>query len=68
MAMGFLLECSHKVDLGYFQCPNGESDLHQPNIFFVKDIKFDSYVKNMYILCSCRENYILLGFNHVQKG
>ena len=33
MAMGFLLECLHKVDLGNFQCPNGESDLHQ--LFFV---------------------------------
>ena len=30
MAMGFLLECLHKIDLGYFQCPNGKkSDLNK---------------------------------------
>ena len=26
MAMGFLLECLHKVHLGYCHCINGESD------------------------------------------
>ena len=30
-AMSFILECSHKVDLGNFQCPYEESDLHQLN-------------------------------------
>ena len=34
MAMG-----SHKVDLGNFQCPNGQCDLHQLKLFFM-DIQF----------------------------
>ena len=57
MAMDFLLECLHKVDLGNFQCPNGESDSHQLKIFLLGDT-IDSYAKNMYILCFCRENLI----------
>ena len=58
MAMGFLLECLHKVDLVNFQCPNGENDLNQLKIYFLGDTIY-SYAKNM---------YILLGFNHVWKG
>ena len=31
-----LLECLHKADLGNFQRPNRESDLHQLKILFLR--------------------------------
>ena len=44
MAEGFILECLYKEDLGNFQCPNAESDFHQPK-YIIKGDQIDSYAK-----------------------